>query len=250
MIDIHSHIVNEYDDGCKSLDESLDLLRAAKSEGITDIIWTPHYINNGRYQKIKEESMKVLESFKELILVQGININIHLGNELYITKDIDEIIKKAKANTLANSDYVLVEFPYAEYKKEYDEYMYNLSLEGYKIVIAHPERYEYVKKDIGFCRRWLKEGYLIQITQSSLFDSRYKKLVNKMLEKNYVHFVASDAHGSHRPVSLKDAYKEVSKRYGQELASDLFTNNPKRLLSNLDIKVIDKRNKRKPLVLR
>ena len=71
-------------------------------------------------------------------------INLHLGNELYIHPDLPELLEKGEVLTLAESDYILVEFPFQNYKDEYDEILYELALR-YRIIIAHPERYNFVQ---------------------------------------------------------------------------------------------------------
>lgn len=208
MIDIHSHILYDVDDGCKTLAESLELLKIAQKEGITHIICTPHYMHNGMYNKDYQETEELFNKFKQEVRESNIEIDLSLGNEIFIHPEIDELVKNKKVHTLANTNYVLVEFPMDIYRNEYDEYLYNLSILDYKIIIAHPERYLYVQENYKFCKRWLDEGYLIQINQNSIHDKVLSKVTKKLLKKGFINFIASDAHDMTRPCVLKDVIED------------------------------------------
>ena len=171
MIDIHSHLIPGVDDGSQSLEESLSLLNQAEQDGITELVTTPHFMKNGEF---RTKAPELVQRFNELKQAYTGSIRLHLGNELYIHPDLPELLGKDKILTLAESDYILVEFPFQNYKDEYDEILYELALR-YRIIIAHPERYSYVQEDPNFCLRWLNEGYYLQANQSSLFKKETKK---------------------------------------------------------------------------
>ena len=228
MIDIHSHLVPGVDDGSQSIEESLRLLKQAEIEGITEIITTPHYMKNGDFRTKAAELVQRFNALKETY--QG-TIKLHLGNELYIHPDLPELLEQGEILTLAESNYILVEFPFYEYKEDYDEILYELSLK-YQIIIAHPERYSYVQDDPNFCLRWLKEGYLLQSNQNSLFKKETRKVLIPMIEHGFVSFIASDAHNGYRPLVLRKAYELLSEEFNETLAIQLTRENPKRILMN------------------
>ena len=244
MIDIHSHLVPGVDDGSQSLEESLALLKQVEEDGITELITTPHFMKNGEYRVKASELVKRFNELKQAY--QG-SIKLHLGNELYIHPDLPELLEQGDILTLAESKTILVEFPFQSYKNEYDEILYELSLK-YRIIIAHPERYHYVQEDPNFCLRWLKEGYLLQSNQNSLFKKETKKVLFSMIEHGFISFIASDAHNEYRPLILKEAYELLEEEFGVSIAKQLTGENAGKLLINEEIRVeyqvIEKKKKR------
>ena len=228
MIDIHSHLIPEVDDGSQSLEESLSLLKQAEQDGITELITTPHFMKNGEFRIKASELVQRLSELKQAYTG---SIKLHLGNELYIHPDLPELLEKGEVLTLAESDYILVKFPFQNYKDEYDEILYELSLK-YRIVIAHPERYSYVQEDPNFCLRWLNEGYYLQANQNSLFKKETNKTLIPMIENGFVSFMASDAHNEHRLCVLSEARKLLEEEFGERFAVQLTQENPEKILMN------------------
>ena len=231
FIDIHSHLLPGVDDGAQTIDDSLYLIKKAIEDGIEYIVLTPHYIKNGEFRLKKDEILKRYQDFKQVVMDKGLEIKLLLGNELYIHQDLDEMLLNKEVCSLNNTSYVLIEFPFDKYRSEYDEYLYNIALNGNKIIIAHPERYRYVQNDINFCQRWLKEGYLLQSNQNSLFNYCEKTTI-KLLENDWISFIAIDAHSIHRPCVLSDAYNKVVNKFGKEQADKIFYENQYSLLTD------------------
>ena len=229
MFDIHSHLLPGIDDGSSSFEESLTMLKNAYDDGIRDIIITPHYERDGYFHSNKEANLKLLEELKER--AKDIAINLYLGNEIYINENIIDDLKEGKVSTLANSNYLLVEFPFTYYDDLYDGILYDLKKEGYKIIIAHPERYSYVKEHYDFCLRWLNEGYLLQCNTTSL--RHHPHTMEYLLKNKWVSFIASDGHNLNRPVKLKDAYNQILNEYGKEYADELFISNPRIIIESV-----------------
>ena len=228
MIDIHSHLIPGVDDGSQSLEESLSLLKQAEQDGITELITTPHFMKNGEFRM---KAPELVQRFNELKQVYKGPIKLHLGNELYIHPDLPELLEKGEVLTLAESETILVEFPFQDYKDEYDEILYELALR-YRIIIAHPERYSYVQDNPNFCLRWLNEGYLLQANQNSLFKKETNKTLIPMIEHGLIIFIASDAHNQHRNLMLKSAIQLITNELGEEKARLLFKENPKAVINN------------------
>ena len=242
MIDIHCHILPLVDDGCSSIEESRKLLINAINEGISDVCITPHFSRNDDYV-CRADALNT--KFNELKnACSDLKINLFLGNELMIDKDLDELLINKQLLSLNESKYVLVEFPFEGYKSEYDEYLYNISISGYKIIIAHPERYMWVINNPKYIDKWLNEGYYIQCNVTSLNDRKIRNFMYKLIEEGKMHFICSDAHNVNRPLSLVDGYKLISKKFNDNVADVLFNDNPKKVLFNDNVQNVDRCKRR------
>ena len=241
MIDIHNHILPNVDDGSDSMELSRALLKEAMEEGITDVLITPHYMPKGEYRVKKKELIKLFNDFKSAC--SDLKTNLYLGNELFIDSSLDELIENNEVCTMNDSDFVLVEFPFTEYREDFDEYLYNISLSR-KIIIAHPERYEYVQNDHDFVIRWLSEGYYLQANQTFLYNKDEKKVIFDLIEKGRLHFVASDAHNEYRRPQLRRCYKFVEKKFSKETAELLMSINPLNVIKNKTIERVPAIRKR------
>lgn len=232
MIDIHNHLLFGVDDGSDSFELSLKLLKEAQKEGINDIILTPHYIKNGDYKYKANVIKKVYEVFREHVKKHNIKINLYLGNELYIHEELDNLLQVKEVLSLNDSKYVLVEFPFTSYRDEYDEILYNITTLGYKIIIAHPERYKYVKENHKFIKRWVDNGYLLQVNQNSLNKKDLRAMIFDWIHEGYLYFIASDAHNEYRPCTLKNAYDIIVSKFDEDIANRIFIDNPKCIINN------------------
>ena len=241
MIDIHNHLIPDIDDGSDSIELSRQLLSDAKKEGISDVCITPHFIKHGPYNIRKNELMELFEQFKND--VKDIDINLYIGNELYIDRQLDELLIDDQVCAMNDSRYVLIEFPFDRYKDDYDEYLYNISLK-YKIIIAHPERYRYVQKNSNFVDRWLENGYVLQANQTSLFYKETKKCLIDFIENGKLSIIASDCHNQMRPLSLINAYDFITRKFSKETAEILMNDNPLRVINDKNLKQVKAIKKR------
>lgn len=235
MIDIHNHLIPNVDDGSDSLELSRKLLKDALKEGINEVCITPHFMKYGPFSVRKKELLELFDQFKED--VKDIEVNLYLGNELYIDSELDELLLRDEICAMNDSRYVLIEFPFETYKREYDEYLYNVSLE-YQIIIAHPERYYYVKKDHDFVKRWINEGYILQANTTSLNSPDSRRVIYDLLSKGRLSLMASDAHNEYRPLSMIEAYDHISRKFNEETAELLMNVNPKCVIENETIRKI------------
>ena len=111
MKDLHSHILMGIDDGSKSLEESLEILKKAEQAGITDIVLTPHYIKNSKYDANNQKKKKLLNELSKEARALGINVKLYLGNEVFIDNDIIKLIASKKIAKINNTRYILIELP-------------------------------------------------------------------------------------------------------------------------------------------
>ena len=238
MIDIHSHIVFDVDDGPKTIEDSRTLLEESYRQGVRTIISTSHR-RKGMFEtpeaKIEENFKQVQELAKEI----ADDLTVLYGDEIYYTSDILDKLEQEKIPRLAGSQYALIEFSMITPYKEIHTALSNVLRLGVTPVVAHIERYHCLENDEKKVRDLINMGCYTQINSSSvlkpkLFGDTYKfmkKRAQFFLEKDLVHFVASDMHNlDPRPPYMQEAYQIISKKYGESHAEQLFRKNQELLL--------------------
>ena len=238
MIDIHTHILYNVDDGSDTLEESIAMLKKAALAGVTDIIVTPHYTGVEEYDRFKVEAAYGI--LKEKVEQLNINVKLHLGNEIAIYGNITEILNDENVNSLAGTKYILIEFPMSTDVNYVLDTIYEIRLKGYIPVIAHPERCECFRKNEQVLKDAVGEGALIQCNTGSLIEvygKTAKRIVRKLLKENLVTFLATDTHNE-KNNGYDDLLKvevEVEKLIGRYEAKKLFVYNARKLLINENI---------------
>ncbi len=237
MIDIHSHILHGIDDGARDLQMSLEMIRISVKEGTKDIIATPHYRRgyfNTSYKEIKESVFKLNEIIKQ----RKIECNIHFGQEVYCSNNIIKDLKNGSIGTINDGEYMLIELPINNTQKDIIEYMYELRIRGITPIIAHPERYKYVIKDITFLNDFIKEGCIFQMNSGSIlgeYGRDVKRTARKLIDNYIYSFIGSDGHNNiGRTTGIKEGFNLL-----EELNEDLYNSiliNSRRLIDNKHVK--------------
>lgn len=239
MKDLHSHILMGIDDGSKDINESIKILRQAQEKNITDIMLTPHYINNSIYNADNQKKKSLLLKLKEELKKENININLYLGNEVYIDEDIVNLIKEKKISTLNDTRYVLIELPMREELKNDKEIIFNLITNNYIPVIAHPERYTYIQDDPNKIDKYIELGALFQGNYLSLYGNYGKsaqKTLKKLIKTNKITFLGSDIHKSSTDYKTEKLEKTLLKlTKNKEIVENLMNNNFEYLINNKEI---------------
>lgn len=234
MIDIHSHLIYGVDDGSKTIEESLDILNNLSKNGVTDIIFTPHYITDTNYVSSKTNNIFKFYELKREIKKQGIDINIYLGNEIYIDPNILELIKQNEMCSLNNSEYILIELPMSGNYPDYQEIIKELMNIGFKVVLAHPERYTTFQKDFNKIKEMVDMGVLLQCNIDSIlgyYGNDAKKTIKLILKDKLVTFIGTDIHSKKIDYSYLEKAKNKFKKYlTDEEIEDIFVNNAKKII--------------------
>ena len=242
MIDMHSHILPNIDDGAKSIEETFQLIKEAKRVGFNEIISTSHYME-GYYETDNAEREVWVNAIYEKLQEQNIGVKLYLGNEIYFSENIMNLLKEGKASTINETNYVLFEMPLnAEPLNLYDVIYEMLQYEIIPI-LAHPERYSFVQREPELIYDLIQKGVYMQANYASIIGLYGKKaqfIVKKFLENNMIHFLGSDVHrkGSIYP-KIPIILKELEGIIGKEKLEELTTINPKLVLQNKKIDIDD-----------
>lgn len=240
MIDFHNHIIFDVDDGAQDIEQSIKMLKEAQEAGITDVILTPHYMEE--YYEVGTKAIaKRMEIINQEIEKNNINIKLHQSNEVYITSNIINLLKNERVSTVAGSKYVLMETPMLQAPMNFRQIIYDLKSNGYIPVIAHPERYEYIQKNPQIVYDLIQDGVLFQSNIGSIigiYGNDAKKTVKKLLKHKMVHFIGTD---THRPNSIYPKVEKALKKLGKIVPEDelekIICENAKCVLENKDIDI-------------
>lgn len=238
MKDLHTHVMYGIDDGSRTLEESMTMLEKLSNEGVTDVMLTPHYIENSKYNCNNKNKKQLFKKIKQEAQRRGININIYLGNEIMVNNNIMNLFNTEIA-TLNASKYLLIELPMEKEFDDLDLVIKELTNNGVIPIIAHPERYSYVKDNYKWLEEYLKMGVLFQSNYESLFGKygkEAKKTIKKLLKHNMVHFLASDIHHESSKCNLKKLHKKLKRIIkSEDNINDLLNNNFTKVIKNEDI---------------
>lgn len=226
MIDIHTHILPNVDDGSRSVEKSIELLKQAEGQGVTHLFLTPHYRLG--YKTDRNIIEKEFINFQKIAKDAGINVKLFLGQEIFVDREYYKVLKDELVNTMNNTKYVLVEFDYF-IDTDISEVVYELVALGYIPIVAHFERYVYATIQDAYEVKEL--GGLIQVNADSIVGNNrlHRKTAKKLLKNNLVDFVASDVHDC-RVNLLGQAKAYVTKKFGEKISQKLFVENAENLI--------------------
>lgn len=232
--DIHNHILPGLDDGSPTPEESMEMIAEEYSQGVRNIIFTPHY-RPGMFPVTADIREKVFLDFAERAQQRYPDMRFMLGCELHVQKGYSECLPDARCR-MAGTFAVLLEFSTGAEYSEILEHLIKTAEKGYFPIIAHAERCTSLRSKPQNVIALRKEGALIQINAETLLAGRFSpftRFAKKLLTQNAVDFIASDAHDmSARPVLIEEAIKTVIKDFGEERAEQIFRVNPEEGFGN------------------
>ena len=236
MVDLHAHILPKIDDGVQNIQEAMQMIEEAKVAGFTKIIATSHYMED-TYEANEEERKKLMESIKNK------SLEIILGNEIYITDRIIELLKEKKASTLNNSQYVLIEIPFHNNIVYFNTVIDDLKRNHYVPIIAHPERYDIVKQNPKIIEEWLNRGIYLQANYLSIlgyYGKQAQKTLEILLRHQMIQFLGTDAHqGGQAYPEIKKAISKIKAIIGEQQFTLLSKTNAEKVLKNEEITIED-----------
>ena len=203
--DMHSHLIPGIDDGVDTLLQSVELIREMQELGFTKIITTPH-IQGETFKNTPEIILSGLENVRKAIKKAGINIQLEAAAEYLLD---DNFAEKFLANNLLTfgAKYILVEMSYFSPHPNLFNFIFDLQIEGYKVILAHPERYSYWFNSFNKYEELKDRGVYFQLNTISLggyYGNMVKKHAEKIVDAGMIDFLGTDLHNSNYMRGLQD----------------------------------------------
>ncbi|MCR5294809.1 MAG: capsular biosynthesis protein [Lachnospiraceae bacterium] len=234
LIDIHSHIIPGVDDGAKTIDDSIAILKAEIEQGVTDIILTPHF-RMGMFETPRafvEKQFRLLCDESEKLFP---DLKLYLGCEFHSNSELADMVAMESRYRMIGTEYVLLEFSSLHSKNYIRGQVYALTARGFCPVIAHCERYQAFLDDFNFSRDLTGMGAELQVNADSVIGKcgwGTKRFVRKLLKSGMAAYIGSDVHDvRERATHIGEARRYVEKTAGQVAAERIFEENPIRIIN-------------------
>lgn len=232
MLDLHTHILPNIDDGSQSIEESCALLAMLEEQGVEDVVCTPHYygIRHGTETFLKNRA----EAFGRLKEVYGGKIKLYLGSECNIAKCVNANFDDLIPLSVNGTRYILTEMSFGP---EWDDDMWNrldrLFEAGLIPVIAHVELYPYIRRNPAFVARLISLGCVIQVNCDSVVAD--DPLVKAIIAHGQAHCLGSDTHNvAVRPPKYAAAAEIIEKEFGRDVLNGM-QENMRGIIDNADL---------------
>lgn len=236
MVDIHSHILPSLDDGAQSLEEALSMAKIAANGGINHMVASSH---GNYFSYTLDEYWEQLEKLQSCLKQQHIPLTLYSGMEIFVDGDVSPLLERRGLLTLNRTNYLLIEFPFEDRARNVQKNIAALQQKGYKIVLAHPERYLFIQKDPEFAYYLEETGCVLQVNQGSLlgdFGGRAEMLARQLLSDGVVGVIATDAHDPrYRAPSTDRLLDFLGAYYGETQAHLWLSENPSRILKGYPV---------------
>lgn len=223
-VDIHSHLIPAIDDGVQSIEESLDILKKFEALGYKKVITTPHTMAEF-YANTPKSIGDGLAVMQKAIATNGLNIQLEAATEYYLDEHFVSKIDQDEPLMAFGDKYVLVETGFINQPPELKEVSFKLSMKGYKMVYAHPERYLYLQENKQLIEELMDRKVIFQLNAVSLtgcYGKPIQKFAERLIEMGVIQMVGSDCHNIRQFGLLQQAKK--SKYWDKLLRLDLLNN--------------------------
>lgn len=236
MVDIHSHILPGLDDGAESMEEALMMAQLATASGIYHMAATSH---GNYYDYTLEDYQEILERLKEGLARAGIPLKLYPGMEIFLDEDAFSALEQKELLAVNNTDYLLVEFPFDEHPRNVLHRIKLLRNRGWRIILAHPERYIFVQRDPELAYYLAETDCALQINGGSVlgdFGRRSRSLALQFLKDGIVSVIASDAHdGRYRTPDMNRVTGYLTGEFDASEIKMWLSENPSRILRGMPV---------------
>ena len=216
MIDFHTHILHNMDDGAENIKISVSLVNSLIKQGVNRIVLTPHFyfynIATDNFLLQREKNIKELED-----LFKGQDIKFIPSCEVHISRN--RLTQNLNKFAISGTNYILIELANNKIfsKKFIDNIADIKKYTGLTPIIAHAERYYATRHFPQYISTFINKGCLIQLNADSLFNERTKRLAYCMLKYNQVHILGTDCHNlTKRPPLYEKAVQEIKNTFGED----------------------------------
>ena len=237
MIDMHTHVLPKVDDGAKDVDTARALLLVEEAQGVSEIVFTPHYYGKRRslqqFFKQRDEAVREIEKYVPETL------KYRLGAEVHITGVNDPSDEKLCSLAIEGTKYVLLELPFVGrwHKSLFARIESFIADTGYLPIIAHAERYDRLKNNPLLLNELVKKGCLIQLNTHAFLSKRTQRFAFALLKRGLVHCLGSDTHDTDNRAPDLAAAKAAIVDAGYEKAWDEIQANMRRVLNGEVVRV-------------
>lgn len=235
MIDLHSHILPEIDDGAKSIDISVEMAKIAVDDGIKILACTPH-IRPPTYDNNNETIKSSISILRNRLKKENIDLKLVIGADIHINPNILQRLQNKSAPTLYGTKYFLFEPPHHVLPPNIDRFYEQVMQAGYIPILTHPERLTWIENHYDVMVKMDEMGVAVQLTAGSItgrFGDRAKYWSDRFLAEGRVDIIASDAHDpKHRPPKMSQARDYIAKHCDEATARRLTLDNPLLILKN------------------
>ena len=203
--DIHSHFIPGIDDGCKTMDESLSLIRSMRELGFRKLITTPHIMSD-YFKNTNAIITEGLMKLRERLATEQIDIKLEAAAEYYLDDSFLKLLNKGDMLTFGKEKYLLLEVSYINYPENFNNMVFDVIVKGYTPVLAHPERYPFWSVKFEAYKKIKDMGVLFQLNTNSLsgyYGPDVKRTAEKLAANNMIDFLGSDAHHDRHLAALQ-----------------------------------------------
>ena len=239
MIDIHSHILFDIDDGAETLEDSVKLCRDAADNGVKLITATPHFFDYSHIRSFVSERNHKISVLREILDEEDIPISVAAGSELFLN---DKVFSAGDldALTINGSRYMLCEFPLGPFDIDRAPlWIDELISRGYTPIVAHPERYIEFHRNLYIIDELIDREVVFQVNIDSLTGKNSEepqKMAVDMVMRKIALLIGSDAHDTeYRHTRLREKFKDLPECIGERILLDCMDKNAKAILKNEEI---------------
>lgn len=223
--DMHSHLVPGVDDGAATSEIAVQLVEGLLNLGFSRLITTPHILPE-RYPNTRFSIFQGFETLKQALAYAGVKVDLTAAAEYYMDENFDDTIQQADLLTFGTKKYVLIEMSEMAPPQGLEHFIFRLLIKGYQPILAHPERYLFLKNDFSQYERLKERGCLFQanlLSFAGYYGKPAKDVANRLLKANMLDFLGTDLHHDDHLETLR--HMAADKKQMKLLSGYEFRNN-------------------------